>query len=177
MNVCVARWLCIAVSLLGLSGHAAAQNLADGTWKDGFSLDLRDGDRLNFMYSPYTVHYSPSDEHHYVWLVGVERERADQRISGITYFSNSFGQPSTYIYPWGKSYRNIGGVQGLYAKWSAGLLYGYVDPYENKVPLNVNGFSPAIIPSIGYEKHGYGIQLNSLALAGLMVQINIPIRR
>jgi hypothetical protein len=45
------------------------------------------------------------------------------------------------------------------------------------VPLNVNGFSPAIIPSIGYEKHGYGIQLNSLALAGLMVQINIPIRR
>ena len=167
--------LLILVWVLG-SGTVAMANPT--SWlSDGFSWGLRDHDRLSFMYSPYTVHYSPSDEHHYVWLVGVERERADQRISGITYFSNSFGQPSTYIYPWGKSYRNIGGVQGLYAKWSAGLLYGYVDPYENKVPLNVNGFSPAIIPSIGYEKHGYGIQLNSLALAGLMVQINIPILR
>ena len=160
--------------LMGLlPGWAHAQSNA---WTDGFSWQLRADDRLTFMYAPFTHHYSPSEEHRYVWLVGVERERADQRLSGITYFSNSFGQPSTYIYPWGKAYRNLGGVEGLYAKWSAGLLYGYVKPYENKVPLNVNGFSPAIIPSIGYETKGYGIQINSLALAGLMVQINIPIR-
>ena len=110
-------------------------------------------------------------------MVGLERERNDGRLSGITYFSNSFGQSSTYIFPWGQSYRNLGGVQGLFAKWSGGLLYGYVEPYENKVLLNVNGFSPAIIPSLGYERNGYGVQLNFLAAAGLMLQFNIPLGR
>ena len=152
-------------------------NAQTSAWTDGFSWEVKPEDRLTLMYSPFTHHYSPSDEHRYVWLVGVERERNDGRLSGITYFSNSFGQPSTYIFPWGQSYRNIGGVQGLFAKWSGGLLYGYVEPYEDKVPLNVNGFSPAIIPSVGYERGGYGVQLNLLALAGLMVQLNIPLGR
>jgi len=164
----------VVATLVSLMSSAWAQT--HGTWGDGFRWGLRDLDRLSLMYSPYTVHYSHSEEHRYVWLIGLERESPSHRLSGITYFSNSFGQPSTYIYPWGQSYRNIAGVEGLYVKWSAGLLYGYVEPYENKVPLNTNGFSPAIIPSIGYEKAGYGIQINSLALAGLMLQINIPLR-
>jgi hypothetical protein len=164
--------LLIAGGLFGCLSHAQTS-----AWNDGFALDLKPDDRLTLMYSPFTHHYSPSDEHRYVWLVGVERERADGRLSGITYFSNSFGQPSTYIFPWGQTYRNLGGVQGLFAKWSGGLLYGYVDPYENKVPLNVNGFSPAIIPSLGFERNGYGAQLNFLAAAGLMLQFNIPLGR
>jgi hypothetical protein len=156
---------------------ATVSHAQTASWSDGFSFDVKPDDRLSLMYSPFTHHYSPSDEHRYVWLVGVERERADGRLSGITYFSNSFGQPSTYIFPWGQSYRNLGGVQGLYAKWSGGLLYGYVEPYENKVPLNVNGFSPAIIPSLGFERNGFGAQVNFLAAAGLMLQFNIPLGR
>jgi hypothetical protein len=156
---------------------ATVSHAQTSAWSDGFSFDVKPDDRLTLMYAPFTHHYSPSDEHRYVWLVGVERERADGRLSGITYFSNSFGQPSTYIFPWGQSYRNLGGVQGLFAKWSGGLLYGYVDPYENKVPLNVNGFSPAIIPSLGFERNGFGAQVNFLAAAGLMLQFNIPLGR
>ena len=169
-------WSVTALCLV-LSGPALADNTADVSWKDGFSLDVRDGDRLSFMYSPFTHHFDPSPEHRYVWLVGVERERADQRLSGITYFSNSFGQPSTFIYPWGRNYPNLGGVEGLFVKWSAGLMYGYVDQYENKVPLNVNGFSPAIIPSIGYERAGISTQINLLGTAGLMWQISVPLGR
>lgn len=156
---------------------ASVSHAQTSAWSDGFSWDLKPDDRLTLMYSPFTHHFSPSDEHRYVWLVGLERERADGRLSGITYFSNSFGQPSTYIFPWGQTYRNLGGVQGLFAKWSGGLLYGYVAPYENKVPLNVNGFSPAIIPSVGFEQNGYGAQLNFLGTAGLMFQLNIPLER
>lgn len=173
----VFRGLLSAACLLGLSGHALAQSSAGGVWADGFSLNLREGDRLSFMYSPFTHHFDPSPEHRYVWLVGVERERADHRLSGVTYFSNSFGQPSTFIYPWGKAYPNVGGVEGLFVKWSAGLLYGYVDQYEDKVPLNVNGFSPAIIPSIGYERAGISTQINLLGTAGLMWQISVPLGR
>jgi hypothetical protein len=159
---------------LGLLLTSATQ-AQTSDWTDGFSFEVKSNDRLGLMYSPYTLHYSRSDEHHYVWLVGLERERADGRLSGITYFSNSFGQPSIYIFPWGKSYRNLGGVEGLFAKWSGGLLYGYVEPYENKVPLNVNGFSPAIIPSIGYESQGYAAQINLLGTAGLMLQFTMSL--
>jgi len=166
-----------AVLLLCLSGQVLAQSSAEGSWNDGFSLDLQQGDRLSLMYSPFTHHLHSSPEHRYVWLVGVERERANHRVSGITYFSNSFGQPSTYIYPWGQNYPNVGGVEGLFVKWSAGMLYGYVAPYEKKVPLNVNGFSPAIIPSIGYERGGYSTQINLLGTAGLMWQITVPLGR
>ena len=171
------RWLSSAVCLLALSGQAQAQTSTAGTWKDGFSLDVREGDRLSLMYSPFTHHFDPSPEHRYVWLVGVERKRADHRLSGITYFSNSFGQPSTYIFPWGQAYPNVGGVEGLFVKWSAGLLYGYVDQYKDKVPLNANGFSPAIIPSIGFERAGYSTQINLLGTAGLMWQISVPLGR
>lgn len=168
--------LCFSlINGLGLAHAVAAPPAA--TWTDGFALDLREGDRLSLMYSPWTYHFTSSPEHRYVWLVGVERERADQRLSGITYFSNSFGQPSTFIYPWGKVYPNLGGVEGLFGKWSAGMLYGYVKPYENKVPLNVNGFSPAIIPSIGFERGGYSTQINWLGTAGLMWQISVPLWR
>ena len=173
---CWGVWSLIALCL-GLSGPALADNTAAGSWKDGFSLDMREGDRLSFMYSPFTHHFDASPEHRYVWLMGVERERADRRVSGVTYFSNSFGQPSTYIYPWGQNYPNVGGVDGLFVKWSAGLLYGYVGAYKDKVPLNVGGFSPAIIPSIGYERAGYSTQINLLGTAGLMWQISVPLGR
>ena len=169
-------WSLIALCL-GLSGPALADNTAAGSWKDGFSLDMREGDRLSFMYSPFTHHFDASPEHRYVWLMGVERERADRRVSGVTYFSNSFGQPSTYIYPWGQNHPNVAGVDGLFVKWSAGLLYGYVGAYKDKVPLNVGGFSPAIIPSIGYERAGYSTQINLLGTAGLMWQISVPLGR
>ncbi len=160
----------VTACLLTSVAHAESVN-----WSDGFSFQVKSDDRLNLMFSPFTHHYTPSDEHHSVWLVGLERQRRNGNLSGITYFSNSFGQPSTYIYPWGQTYPNLAGVQGLYAKWSAGLLYGYVEPYENKVPLNVNGFSPAIIPSIGIERNGFGAQLNFLGVAGVMLQFNLPI--
>lgn len=171
------RGLLTLALALGWGSAAFGQVQLPASWKDGFSLDVREGDRLSLMYSPFTHHFDASPEHRYVWLVGVERERADHRLSGVTYFSNSFGQPSTYIYPWGRNYPNIGGVEGLFVKWSAGLLYGYVEPYENKVPLNVNGFSPAIIPSIGYERAGYSTQINLLGTAGLMWQISVPLGR
>jgi hypothetical protein len=86
--------LLIAGGLFACLSHAQTS-----AWSDGFSLDLKPDDRLTLMYSPFTHHFSPSDEHRYVWLVGLERERADGRLSGITYFSNSFGQPSAYVFP------------------------------------------------------------------------------
>jgi RNA-binding protein YhbY len=48
-------------------------------------------------------------------------------------------------------------------------MYGYVAPYENKVPLNYNGFNPAIIPSVGYKLTAHdSVQVKILGNAALM---------
>jgi hypothetical protein len=58
-------------------------------------------------------------------------------------FSNSFGQPSAYAFA-GQRYLDPFGFENWYLQWTAGLLYGYVGEYEDKVPLNYKGFSPGI---------------------------------
>ncbi|GAB4406911.1 MAG: hypothetical protein OHK0048_27000 [Rhodoferax sp.] len=127
--------------------------------------------------SPYTYHFNPSEEHRHVYLIGAERERADGRIDGAAYFRNSFGQPSVYIYPWGQAYRGLFGQPRLTFKWTAGLLYGYKEPYEKKVPMNYKGFSPGAIVALAYQfDSGWSAQIDALGTAGLMFQLNIPIR-
>ena len=168
LSLCVV-WLTLAGPLT-----VAAQlkpPAASGPW-DGFNLSSREGDQWRVMFSPHTTHYSYSEEHKRVILLGAERERADGALAGVTLFSNSFGQPSTYIFPWGKVYRDVMGYDGVFVKWTAGLLYGYKSPYENKVPLNHSGYSPGFIPGIGWESSRLQLQVNFLGNAGLMYQLS-----
>jgi hypothetical protein len=61
------------------------------------------------------------------------------------------------------------GNPNLFVKVTAGILYGYVGQYKDKVPLNHGGFSPAIIPSIGYRLTEHdSVQVKVLGTAGLM---------
>ena len=146
-------------------------------WTDGFSLEKKTGDQNFLTFSPYTRHFSPSPEHEHVWLVGVERERNIGSVAGVALFTNSFGQPSMYYYPWGVSYRNLFGEPQLYAKITGGLLYGYKGRYEDKVPLNYNGFSPGIVPALGWDLgDGFGVQVNLLGFNALMLQLALPLK-
>jgi len=131
------------------------------------------GIQLRIQASPFTLHFSPKTDHKNVVMVGMEREHKNGKLDGFTLFSNSFGQESVFIYPWGQVYHDIWDVNKLSFKWTAGLLYGYKAPYENKVPLNHNGFSPGVIAALAYEfKPGWSAQLDLLGTAGLMFQIN-----
>ncbi len=130
--------------------------------------------KLEWQMSPYSYHFSNSDEHRPVFMLGLEREHASGKLDGLTYFSNSFGQDCVYIYPWGGVYKSIAGIAPLSFKWTAGLLYGYKAPYENKVPLNYKGFSPGAIIALAYEfKPGWSAQVNALGAAALMLQFNV----
>ncbi len=162
---------------LTLAGILATTPVQAYDWGDGFDLSSKAGDRLNLMVAPYSAHFHPSDEHEHVWLVGLERERANGSIAGAAFFSNSFGQESGYFFPWGEIYRNVLDTPQLYVKWTAGMLYGYTGRYEHKVPLNYNGFSPAIVPALGWEFSGrQQIQLNLLGLNGMMLQFTVPLK-
>lgn len=122
--------------------------------------------------SPYTHHWRHSHEHNRVALVGVKRQLPDYRLCGFSVFSNSFGQPSAYGFT-GWHWPTIFDSDRLYATVTAGILYGYVGPYKNKVPLNFNGFSPAVVPAFGLRlTPQLSTEVHILGTAGLMFGIN-----
>lgn len=118
---------------------------------------------------PYVYHNSEEVEHNNLpLLVGVEWESASRWELGASYFENSFYQPCIYIYA-GKRWFWRSANEGLYFKLTGGPLYGYKDPYEEKVPLNYNGLGLGVIPAIGYQYQRASAQLVVLGTAGLML--------
>lgn len=121
----------------------------------------------------YTHHWNASDEHSKVWLIGLERIDSENSVYGLSYFKNSFNQPSLFFYPWGQIYRRPISTIKLDIKWGAGLLYGYVGKYQDKVPLNYKGFSPGlIVAGVWKLDKRREIQINLLGTAGLMFSLN-----
>ncbi|PIT73868.1 hypothetical protein B9Z39_13745 [Limnohabitans sp. JirII-29] len=118
--------------------------------------------------SPYTYHWNYSAEHRPVILGALERHVAGERFCGLALFRNSFGKAATYVYV-GKQWSGIWGQPKLTAKVSAGLIYGYRNEYQDKIPFNNYGVAPAIIPSLSYAftPHDSG-QLMLLGTAGVL---------
>lgn len=126
--------------------------------------------------SPYTLHFRTSDEHRRVWALAVERQRDDGWMAGFSRFSNSFGQPSAYLYL-GHRFERLGDVPQLYGQVSAGLMYGYRGKFEDKVPLNHNGFSPGALVSLGWQfDRQRSVAAHLLGDAGVMLQLSWDFR-
>jgi len=154
-----------------LAGSAVAQQSAEA------DPDAAQRNVLRLQFSPYTHHYHFDAEHRDVVMIGLEREYPDATLNGITLFRNSFGQESLYVYPWGRVYRSIGGIKPLSFKWTAGLIYGYVDSFQDKVPLNYKGFSPGLIFGLAYEfRPGWAAQVDFLGTAAAMFQISTTLK-
>ena len=176
-----ARLLALAVAATGASG-AAAQDKPAADAADTPTIAAAAADSSKFVssgwdlsLSPYTYHFHPSDEHEYVYAIGLIKRLEGNWIVGGSYFSNSFGQPSGYLYV-GQRYENLPGVEKWYLQWNVGILYGYVEPYEDKVPFNYNGFSPGFVPSIGYKfTDRVYAELDLLGTSGLMFTLVFPI--
>jgi hypothetical protein len=121
--------------------------------------------------SPFSNHWRYSEEHQPVYAIGLERQYDDRWLLGGSYFSNSFGQPSAYAYI-GRRSDGLFSEPSLYFQWSVGLMYGYVGQYQSKVPLNVNGFSPGALVSLGWQANrDWSFTVHALGDAGLMFQI------
>lgn len=133
------------------------------------------GKGWDLIFSPYTYHYSYSQDHKPVVLLGLLKGLQGNWLVGGSAFSNSFGQPSVYLFG-GQRYVSPFGFENWYLQWTAGLLYGYVGEYQDKVPLNYKGFSPGFVPGIGYQfsKRAYA-ELDLLGGAGLMFSVVFPL--
>ena len=131
--------------------------------------------RWRVVFSPYAMHYSGDANHKPVVLLGLERERPDGIVWGGSIFSNSFGQPSAYVFGGQRLYR-WSPWDPLYAEWSAGLLYGYVGQYKDKVPLNYKGFSPGITAGVGWQfTPAFAAQIHLLGNSGLLFSVAVDL--
>ncbi len=127
--------------------------------------------------APGAVHFHSSREHvRYSWLVGAEWIRPSHWLGGYSFFNNSFGQKSHYLYAGYWWPINEPG-SNWYAKLTGGAVYGYRKPYEDKVPFNHNGLSPGIVPGVGYKKDQLNVQFNLLGGAGFMVTLGYDLAR
>jgi hypothetical protein len=139
---------------------------------------VESGNHWRLMGSPYTVHYHKDNEgeHEPIYMIGLERQRNDGWLWGGVYFSNSFGQPSAYVYV-GEKVINFSRWDKLFFQWTAGVLYGYKEPYEDKVPFNYKGFSPGVTVGLGWQfTRDFSVQAVALGAAGLMFQLAIDLR-
>ena len=118
-----------------------------------------------------------SDPHHaeHSWLLGVEWLHGSRWLAGYSYFNNSFDQKSHYLYGgrWWPFNKND---TQWYFKLTAGVIAGYKEPYEDKIPFNHNGIAPGIVPGLGYKMNRWNAQLN-LVGKGLMLTVGYDLIR
>lgn len=146
-------WIAPLVGLaLGLPSLTRAQSLQpcpDWLAKEA-PAEADAGQKWTFTVSPIVYHWKDDPEHKYAFVLALERRVAGNRFCGLSLFRNSFGQASAYLYA-GQRWDNLWDNPKLSLKVSAGIIYGYTGAEADKVPLDYNGFSPAVIPSFVYQ--------------------------
>jgi hypothetical protein len=120
-------------------------------------------------------HYKSDDDHAgNDILISLEAIRSDDYFYGLALFDNSFDQFSQYLYA-GKTWHYYGKWEGFHTRLSAGLIHGYKDDYEDKIPFNDLGIAPAIIPTVGYKNGRFGADLIFLGTAGIVFSLGMDI--
>ncbi len=144
------------------SEHGAAETMA--IIKNTVSVDL----------GGY-IHFTSSDDYSGAPIFSSIRvQRSDNWQYGLALFNNSFGQFSQYLFG-GYRWKLKGSMQNFHIIATAGILHGYKDEFEDKVPFNYNGWSPGVSVGFGYKKGKLGADITTIGTAGLMFTIGYDI--
>jgi hypothetical protein len=144
----------LSALLLTIAGNASALEIKE--WR--------------FQASVYTKHWDPEPDHvNNSKLLGLEFETTTKWIYGFAWFDNSFGQPSQFLYA-GYSWK-LFSKDWAYFKLTGGLLHGYKEPYEDKIPLNELGIAPAIVPTFGFKYKRVMTEVQILGAAAITVTV------
>lgn len=135
------------------------------------------GNIVMIQAAPRVFHFDSDPDHvDWSWMVGVEWQRPSNWLLGFSYFNNSFGQKSQYYYAgyrWKLSERD----SNWYLKLTGGLVHGYKEPYEDKIPFNHNGYAPGVILALGYKWDRWSAQTNLFGNAGFMLSVGYDLIR
>ena len=118
--------------------------------------------------SVYTWHWDPEPEHNnQQHLLAVESHFNNHWLVGAAVFRNSFDQSSQLLYM-GKKW-DLFESQYWYFKVTGGLLHGYKEPYEDKIPYNGLGVAPVLIPSVGFRLNHLIIETTFAGIAAVTI--------
>jgi hypothetical protein len=164
----IRRMACsLALSCMAVTAHAVPWQVCPGI--EETAKNSPDAHSFEVFVSPHTHHWTDSEEHRAVRAVSISRLLPNTRFCGFSLFTNSFGQPSAYAFTgkyWPSPFES---APGVYLSVSGGIMYGYVGRYKDKVPLNLGGFSPVVIPAVGFRLNSRSaIEVQLLGTAALM---------
>jgi hypothetical protein len=169
MNRCtssVRALLGLAVAMVLHTAHAQATIFTQPE-------PAEDGSRLLLQTSLYTRHFRPDPRHNnHQRLVDIEYWRADGWLLGFAWFSNSFRQPTQYVFG-GYRWRPFDERPEVYLKLSGGLLHGYAGEFRDKIPFNGSGIAPALVPALGWSTSRFNAEIVLFGTAGLMITTGI----
>jgi hypothetical protein len=160
-----------AIALAVIAALPAAA-LAQDQW-------LAAGDKIRLAYTPKAFHFV-TDSDYVDWnnIVALEwltpRHTfwgADRTHFGLSVFNNSYGQPSQAAYA-GLEWDWTSALGGnVYLSLSAGLVHGYKEPWEDKLPLNnALGVGVTLVPTVGWQRGGIGF---AATLTGSAIALRI----
>ena len=157
-----------ALALLALVLFAAPAR-ADGQESSGdHPLPDRNAYQWTVTTSLYTRHWDPEPDHNNRQrLLGLEVEFDHPWLVGLALFRNSYDQSSLFAYT-GRKW-DLSDSGRWYAKLMAGLIHGYKEPYEDKIPLNGLGIAPAVIPALGARHRKVVVEAHFGGLAVVML--------
>lgn len=128
-----------------------------------------EGDRVMAGVGPYVYHrIDNSDHNQWPRLIGVEYETGSHWLGGAAAFKNSYYQNTAFLYA-GKRWFIPSVNENLYVKLTAGLVYGYRKPYEDKLPVNHDGFGIGIVPALGYQFGRANVQIQFLGTDAMAI--------
>jgi hypothetical protein len=166
----------LAMAPLCIAHDQGQEGSSQGSGKDNTQQDATQSgwtiDEWQIQTSVYTHHWDPDPDHvNNQKLIGVEAVMENQWSFGLALFQNSFGQSSQYVYI-GKRWA-LWGSDYWYFKVTGGLLHGYKEPHEDKIPLNGLGVAPAILPAFGFRYKYFTTELNIAGTAALTLTAGI----
>lgn len=165
MHILLSRLALTALTLGTLHSHAGELPTQNNAAPSDSTEELPEFP-WKFTAVPYMHHWHHNPEHRQVAILSLEKQQDPKQLLGLAVFSNSFGQPSAYAYA-GYQQQDFLDTPRLSAKVTAGIIYGYTGKYADKVPLNYNGYSPGIVPALGYQvSTRNNVQLMVLGTAG-----------
>ena len=108
---------------------------------------------------------------------GRERQRADGYLHRRRLVSQFIRPAAADLVYAGRRFERFYGHDPLYLELTGGLLYGYLPPYDHKVPSNYRGFPGAVV-ALGWRlSPELSAQVNLLGNSALMFQLSADFNR
>lgn len=158
----------LLLCLLLCCGNAVADDeKADNSDHNGWKIA-----NWRLQTSLYNHHWSENPDHNnHPRLIAAEAVFENNWLAGGAFFHNSFGQPSEFVYmgyQWPLFHSKY-----WYFQLVGGLIHGYKDSYQDKIPLNGLGVAPAILPIFGFRYKWAFTQLTIEGTASITVTAGI----